>query len=262
MSFTNYAIVFCCALLLQSTTSSAQGNRVEQDCVRSSQDCSSARDCTPTMKIVKREDCSVCLLSRPWGGCAARGNDPYCEARNAAAKAAAEIEASSNKADCERIKAQEKATCELQKELAKRLCEAGDRTNSLDKLLSEKGTSIPGEIVDKIVNTKFYERSFLDKLSVKTEVPKEDIPTAFRTAEVGFTIGTIIFVLQGQTTNRLPLRFWLTQVEFAKFYAEYGLERFYQVLSNDAGRDTMAKLINGKVDSMCASLSGEITCDK
>lgn len=91
-------------------------------------------DCTPTKACNQREckfeanhdtrDCSACILPRPWGGCAQRGNDPFCEAAKAAQNLAYNTDANLRKADCDRLAAQEKLACEAEKTSTKLLCEA------------------------------------------------------------------------------------------------------------------------------------------
>lgn len=68
-------------------------------------------DCTPKQDCRSKEDtrnCITCLIRNPFGGCLARGNDPYCEAAKAAQNRAYEI----NKIDCEANKAQQRVKCE------------------------------------------------------------------------------------------------------------------------------------------------------
>ena len=98
-------------------------------------DCTPTRDCSPKRACdfpanQDTRDCSRCILWRPgWplgdGGCAQRGNDPFCEAAKAAQNAIYAADAAGKKADCERLKAQEKLICEGEKTGEKLLCEAG-----------------------------------------------------------------------------------------------------------------------------------------
>jgi hypothetical protein len=101
----------------------------------SSVDCTPTRNCSPTRACdfaPQRDtrDCSVCILYRPgWplgdGGCAQRGNDPFCEAAKAAQNAIYDADAALKKFDCERLKEQERLTCEVEKAGEKALCETG-----------------------------------------------------------------------------------------------------------------------------------------
>ena len=98
-------------------------------------DCSPKDDCTPTRPCdfpaqVDTRDCSTCVLWRPgWplgdGGCALRGNDPFCEAAKAAQNAIYQADAAAKKLDCERLKTQDKLACEAKKATKKLLCETG-----------------------------------------------------------------------------------------------------------------------------------------
>jgi hypothetical protein len=64
-------------------------------------------------------------VRNPFGGCTIRGNDPFCEAAKAAQNRLYDIDASSKKLDCERLKSQEKLQCEIEKSGEKALCETG-----------------------------------------------------------------------------------------------------------------------------------------
>ena len=89
----------------------------------SERDCASTRDCTFTPSRDTRE-CSRCLAHRPFGGgCAWRGNDPFCEAAKAAQNAAYDVDVGARKFDCERLKVTDKLTCEAEETVKKGICE-------------------------------------------------------------------------------------------------------------------------------------------
>lgn len=93
-------------------------------------DCTPTRDCTPKRNcdVAKSHDdrnCSACIVRKPWGGCAIRGNDPFCEGQKAARNKIYDADYSARKLDCERLKSQEKLQCESEKAGQKALCETG-----------------------------------------------------------------------------------------------------------------------------------------
>lgn len=90
----------------------------------STRDCRQTRDCKVNTSRDTR-NCRRCLVGNPFGGCAVRGNDPFCEAAKAAQNLIYKADAAGRKLDCERIKEQKRLACEVEKGVEITACKAG-----------------------------------------------------------------------------------------------------------------------------------------
>jgi hypothetical protein len=108
-------------------------------------------------------------------------------------------------------------------------------------------------VTKPLIDSKLYQLEFLDSLRV-TQLRKGDlIPPPFNREDVGFTIGTRVVLLEGQSIEGIPFGFWLKQIEIAKFFAEYGVTGMVKALSTDS--KGIFGLVDAKVRENCATLS-------
>src|SRR5258707_9658828 len=156
--------------VLSEYSVNAQAVSVDTSCIPT-EDCTPTFDCLSFLTPPQRQDCTKCLLHSPLGGgCTLTGNDPVCEAQNAANRVTYETNKSAQRAQCETQKTVQKATCEARKEAAKLACEASKvsekgligSTLSLVKLPA--GDPLPESIVVRL--QAVYDKKSLDKLTV------------------------------------------------------------------------------------------------
>lgn len=112
------------------------------------------RDCSPhgCQRSHDTRSCSACLLRRPWGGCAIRGNDPVCEIAKAgqnklyeASYVACEADAARLKVSCEAAKAgqnalyaSETAACQAGNALVRELADLTGRIGRVSGTVNAK----------------------------------------------------------------------------------------------------------------------------
>ena len=246
-------LVFCPIQLAFSQTA-----LVDNDC-NPTEFCVPNRDCTPRVLARSVVDCRTCLLHGLLGtGCQVFGNDPACEARKSAQNAASEVDAARFKAECETQKSQEKLLCEMRVAGAKSQCEVGKGIASaperfLAATANSESRAIPEAVTKQLIDAKLYQPDFLSSLRVIQLGKGQRVPPPFLADDVGFTVGTRIFLLNDQSIEGVPLKFWLKQIELARLFSEYGVTDLAKALAADS--KGILGLVDAKVLQNCTVLS-------
>jgi len=209
------------------------------------------------------------LLRSPFGNnCVQWGNDPLCEAQKAAQSAVFEAERAARQLDCERLKAQEVAECNARLEAEVLSCQAERDANQgtqqrgvSDLLLSASdrlAISLPDQIASNDAVGALVERSSYSPLEFIRIVLRQDedfVPEYVEEEFFGYTVGEYIFVNDLEELESRPIRFWLKQIEVSRFFADYGVENFASVYSENAS--VFDNLIDQRIGEICI----EYNCD-
>jgi hypothetical protein len=171
-----------------------------------------------------------------------------------------EADASAAQASCESLKASEKQYCELQIAQAREECltrknsaESGSGNDSnYEKLLllPTPQVPLPMHVVESLSTPGTYEAQFLQSLTVTKLDSLDLVPAAFHDARA-FTVGSRIFLKPGFELDALSQRDWITEVELAKLFGEYGFVSMSNALTHDA--PAILSLVDSKADRLCLS---------
>ena len=261
-----------------------------RDC-RPNVDCQlSTPKCSPVAPQIDSRDCNVCLVRLPFNSqCAARGNDPVCEASKAAQNAIYNADANLRRADCQRLEAQSKMACEATKEQQRQLCETAksseDRAargnlaayNGLIKLSAD---FIPSRVDERFYTRvckelhcpkpirvdiylfsgdSYYEaalRYFQPKMYANEKsVPETRLPGVPKLRAAG----TSVFLQRGQDFTIGDLvRSTITAV----FFDALGIEGLAEIQSS--GKFDLVRTIEQKLAPTCEAIAkdgGDVSCD-
>lgn len=249
-----FAVIILLSLVC-ITRAAGQSPQVDENC-NMIRICAPVRDCSTSAQRDTRS-CNKCLVTNPFGGCALRGNDPFCEASKAAQNSIYEAEAAAKKLDCERQKAVEKAACETEVFAARSSCQIARgqvKNELLLYLLSHNPPSaanLPRDVSDKLLSDSTYQRSELDRIRVIELSSDEKTPNVFDNEKQGFTIDNVVFLRPAR--EALHLRFWVRQLEFSRLFSSYGVDAFGKALLSNP--EVFSRLVDVATSQKCENLS-------